>query len=317
MKKSYALIIGLALCGVSFANDNSLPHRTLYGCLETQALCFFNDNTFLSAPMGFQGDFFQSGDYLIKQYSINESELILTRKPLIEPFKLFTRTDNHLSTKEFAMSFNHGKADQQDYYDNVEFYIDDNANMPLQSITLDSTYNHVFKFSQMPTKIVLTKYEQKTNQPLYRQTFYLSKFTNDIVIKSEEFDKQLFQSITYKLIEKNTQAYLQDKDGSLIKILSAKQLGKNRKYLEAFQQAESQANFDNSYLFKNEANNIDILPDAKERDNYVLDNKNALYIHKNAKQHRQKFTDKTQDDSVLKFYEISTKTSTYVYPISK
>lgn len=323
MKKFSLLLLGLATFNTSFANDNQKTSNltTLVGCAETQTLCFFDNGKYLASPMGFKGDFFQTANYHIKKITDKTSEIQLEYPLPYHAFELFTRSNLSLKQGQFELTFERSKYDQddkKDYYDTIKLL--DNNNNPTKTITLEKSQTILMDTAQPIYSIILTKHDKATQQPLYTETYQLEKNTNDIVIKSWEIDEIFYRaktsSATLQLIQNGSQTYLQDPKHK-VKFLAPAQLGENKPYFDQFQAIGEGAN---DLLYKNEAGNTHIYPHWDKKtdveDNYDYDEKKALLTHKNLEQYRKKFTDKNEDNSILKVYLLNTADTTKIYPIT-
>lgn len=323
MKKLSLLLLGLAIFNTSFADETSKkpPQTTIVGCAETQTLCFFENGKYLASPMGFKGDFFQTANYHIKKITDKTSEIQLEYPLPYHAFELFTRSNLSLKQGQFEVTFERSKYDQddkKDYYDTIKLL--DNNNNPTKTITLEKSQTILMDTAQPIYSIILTKHDKATQQPLYTETYQLEKNTNDIVIKSWEIDEIFYRaktsSATLQLIQNGSQTYLQDPKHK-VKFLAPVQLGENKPYFDQFQAIGEGAN---DLLYKNEAGNTHIYPHWDKKtdveDNYDYDEKRALLIHKDLEHYRKKFTDKNEDNSILKVYLLNTADTTKIYPIT-
>lgn len=289
-----------------------------YGCAETQTICFFENGKYLISPMGFKGDFFQTGNYHAKGIADTMSEIQLELPLPYNAFQLFTRHNLALQQKQFELTFERSDYDQdakKDYYDTVVLL--DNSNKPIKTMTFEKSETMLLDIATPIHNAILTKYDKATKKPLYTETYQLEKNTNDIVIKSWEIDEIFYQaktrSATLKLVKVGSQAYLQDPKKK-VKFLSPAELGENKPYFEQFQDIAGQTD---DWLYKNEAGNIHVYPhwdkETDVEDNYDYDETKALLIHKNLDQYRKKMTDKKDDDAVLKVYTLNTASADKLY----
>ncbi|MFW2178017.1 MULTISPECIES: hypothetical protein [unclassified Moraxella] len=288
-----------------------------YGCVETQTLCFFENEQFLAMPMGFRGDFMQSGKFTIKAISPTQSDIQLATKSPYQPFELYSRYNRTLKQGQFELTFDHDNYDrdeQKDYYDTVQLF--DSNNQPIKNLTFDKS-DTVLLNTPMLSKVVLTKYDKTTQQPRYQQQFQLDDQTNDIVIKSTEINEIYYENrlnpLVLTLTKQGKQAYLQDKTGKKVKLLTPQQMGKNQSIFAQLQVFMNEVINSDNFLYKNDAGNIHILPDINESDNYVYDETTDIYALKDATEYRKKVTNKFDDSSVLKVYVVNSASEENLY----